>query len=72
MDEQGKIYSDRAWYYTNNYGHTADLTLNQADNVSDILLSLNAQEGVDEVNVAISVVPLENLNDASLNNGVSE
>ena len=71
LDEQGKIYADRSWYYINNKCAVADLTLTESvDNKSDLTLTLDPSDEIEGVDVAVSVVPLENLNEASLNNGI--
>ena len=75
IDEDGRVYSSRAWYHVNDKLPTFELELS-TDAVmgksGQVTLALNdSDNAIDMVDVTVSVVPLDNVYDTSLNNGIS-
>lgn len=72
MDVDGNVYSSRAWYYKNCDGKSeaVNISLVNASNDSRTV-TLDLCEPFESADVAISVIPCEELAESSLMNGIS-
>lgn len=75
VDEIGKVFSSRAWYYADRNKPLAELnvaTVTDSQQLSSISLNVGDGSELDEsMDLAISIIPLEELYGTSMQKGVS-